>query len=54
MFEDRIDETSERDRFWHAAAARLGKLHRLTVTDTVEIERLLAKRVPKPAPRQAA
>jgi hypothetical protein len=53
VFENRIGDPAERDRFGHAAAARLGKLHRLTVTDTGEIERMLAKRVPKPAPRQA-
>jgi hypothetical protein len=28
VFEDRIDEASERDRFWHAARHRLGRLRR--------------------------
>jgi hypothetical protein len=50
VFEDRIDETSERDRFWHAARHRLGRLRRLSARDVWEIEGEIAKRVPKPQP----
>jgi hypothetical protein len=49
VFEDRIDETSERDRFWHAARHRLGRLRRLSARD-VCIEGEIAKRVLKPQP----
>jgi hypothetical protein len=48
VFEDRIDETSERDRFWHAASHRLGRLRRLSGRDIWQIESEIAKRVPKP------
>jgi hypothetical protein len=50
VFEDRIDETSERDRFWHAARHRLGRLRRLSPRDVWQIEGEIAKRVPKPQP----
>jgi hypothetical protein len=48
--EDRIDDVAERDRFWHDARARLGRLHRLSGRDRDDIERALANRVPKPGP----
>jgi hypothetical protein len=51
--EDLIDDPAARDPFWHSARARLGRLSRLQPRDCDEIERLLAKRVPKPVPRQA-
>ena len=47
-FEEQIDEVSERDRFWHAARHRLGRLRRLSPRDVWQIEREIAKRVPKP------
>jgi hypothetical protein len=50
VFEDRIDEASERDRFWHAARQRLGRLRRLSPRDVWQIEDEIAKRVPKPQP----
>jgi hypothetical protein len=50
VFEDRIDEASERDRFWHAARHRLGRLRRLSARDVGQIEDEIAKRVPKPQP----
>jgi hypothetical protein len=50
VIEDRIDEASERDRFWHAAMQRLSRLRRLSPRDVWAIELLLAKRVPKPMP----
>jgi hypothetical protein len=43
-------DPGERDRFWHAARAKLGKLHRLTPRDIDGIEKLLALKVPKPMP----
>jgi hypothetical protein len=52
VFEDRIDETSERDRFWHSARARLGRLHRLSPRDRSAIEREIANRVPLPVSSQ--
>jgi len=52
VFEDRIDETSERDRFWHSARARLGRLHRLSSRDRWAIEREIANRVPLPVASQ--
>jgi len=48
--EDKIDEEAARDRFWHAARARLGKLYRLDGHARDGIERLLALKVPRPAP----
>jgi hypothetical protein len=50
VVEDRIDETSERDRFWHVARHRLGRLRRLSPRDVWQIEGEIAKRVPKPQP----
>jgi hypothetical protein len=50
VFEDRIDEAGERDRFWHAASHRLGRLRRLSPRDVWEVEGEIAKRVPKPQP----
>jgi hypothetical protein len=50
VFEDRIDDASERDRFWHAARHRLGRLRRLSSRDVWQIEGETAKRVPKPQP----
>jgi hypothetical protein len=50
VFEDRIEETSERDRFWHAATHRLGRLRRLSAHDVCQIEGEIARRVPKPKP----
>jgi hypothetical protein len=52
IFEDRIDEASERDRFWHSARARLGRLHRLSPRDRWAIECEIAKRVPLPVSSQ--
>jgi hypothetical protein len=37
VIEDRIGETSERDRFWHSARARLGRLHRLSPRDRLQV-----------------
>jgi hypothetical protein len=40
-----------RDKFWHDAAARLGRLYRLTDRDLDEIEACIAERIgPKPLP----
>jgi hypothetical protein len=39
-----------REKFWHDARARLGRLYRLTDRDLDEIEALLARRVPRPQP----
>jgi hypothetical protein len=40
-----------REAFWHDAAARIGRLHRLTDRDLDEIEACLAKRIgPRPLP----
>jgi hypothetical protein len=50
VFEDRIDDASERDRFWHAARHRLGRLRRLSARDVWQVESEIAKRVPKPEP----
>ena len=50
VFEDQIEEASERDRFWHAARHRLGRLRRLSARDIWQIEGEIAKRVPKPQP----
>ena len=50
VFEDRINEASERDLFWHAARQRLGRLRRLSARDVWQIESEIAKRVPKPQP----
>jgi len=52
VFEDRIDETSEHDHFWHSARARLGRLHRLSPRDRWAIEREIANRVPLPVSSQ--
>jgi hypothetical protein len=52
--EDKLDDVAARDQFWHDARARLGRLHRLNGRDRDEIEILLAMKVPKPAPREAA
>jgi|SRR6516165_2402316 hypothetical protein len=53
--EDRTDEISERDYFWHQARRRLGKLQRLHQRDIGAIESLLAKRIPKlPVPVSAS
>jgi hypothetical protein len=50
VFEEQIDDASERDRFWHAARHRLGRLRRLSPCDVWQIEGEIAKRVPKPQP----
>jgi hypothetical protein len=39
-----------REQFWSYAAARLGRLTRLSDRDLDEIEQLIARRVPKPSP----
>jgi hypothetical protein len=45
-----VEDPAERDRFWHDARARLGRLHRLSPRDHHAIEALLVRRVPKPSP----
>jgi hypothetical protein len=50
VFEDQIDDPAERDRFWHAASHRLGRLRRLSARDVWQIEGEIAKRVSKPQP----
>jgi hypothetical protein len=52
VIEDRIGETSERDRFWYNARMRLGRLHRLSQRDRWAIEREIAKKVPLPVSSQ--
>jgi hypothetical protein len=47
--EARQDEIDERENFWRAASARLGKFFRLSGRDIEAIEKELQKRVPKPA-----
>ncbi|MGV7219329.1 hypothetical protein [Bradyrhizobium sp. UFLA05-112] len=55
VIEDRLNDPAERDRFWHAARARLGKAHRLSPRDRDEIEALIAQRIAMPvAASQAA
>jgi hypothetical protein len=53
VVEDRLNDPAERDHFWRVARARLGKVHRLTGRDRDEIERIIARKVPKPVPAQA-
>jgi hypothetical protein len=48
IVEGKLDDIGACDAFWHDARARLGRLHRLTGRDRDEIEREIAKRVPKP------
>ena len=47
--EARQDDIDERENFWRAASARLGKFFRLSSRDIEAIEKELQKRVPKPA-----
>jgi hypothetical protein len=49
ILEDELDDVAARDQFWRDASRKLGKLRRLSATDIDDIERLLAKRIPKPA-----
>ena len=44
-----MQKPDEANRFWNAAYARLGRLHRLSARDRDEIEQLVARKVPKPA-----
>ncbi len=53
ILEDRLADVAERDRFWHDARARLGRLRRLQRRDVDQIEALLAKKVPRPVPVQS-
>jgi len=52
--EDRTGEVGPCETFWHDARARLGRLYRLSDRDLDEIEALLARKVPRPQPEQAA
>jgi hypothetical protein len=52
--EDKTDEIASCEKFWADARARLGRLYRLTDRDLDEIEALLAARIAKPAPANAA
>ena len=52
--EDRTGEVGPCEKFWHDARARLGRLYRLSDRDLDEIEALLARKVPRPQPEQAA
>jgi hypothetical protein len=47
--EDRTDALDARERFWHDASSRLGRMTRLTDRDLDEIEALIAARIPKPS-----
>jgi hypothetical protein len=51
--EDRTGEIAAQEKFWYDARARLGRLSRLSDRDLDEIEALLAKRIPRPAPANA-
>jgi hypothetical protein len=50
IVEDEIENPAHRDKFWHDAMRKLGKLRRLTVADIWKIEIMLAKRIAKPMP----
>src|SRR5262245_11811649 len=50
VVEDRLNDPAERDHFWRVACARLGKVRRLSDRDRAEIERTLARKVPRPNP----
>jgi hypothetical protein len=49
--EERLDDPSERERFWHAARAKLGKLHRIAPRDRWLTEIELRKKVPMLMPQ---
>jgi hypothetical protein len=48
----KLGDLGEAEQFWRDARARLGRMHRLTGRDRDEIERLLAIKVPRPAPTE--
>jgi hypothetical protein len=50
ILEDQIDDPASRDKFWHDARRKLGKLSRLKQRDIGQIEVLLATRIPRAAP----
>ena len=50
VIEDRLNDPTERNRFWSVACARLGKLHRLSSRDRDKIVRMIADRIPVPVP----
>ncbi|MGY8682470.1 hypothetical protein Q2941_32540 [Bradyrhizobium sp. UFLA05-153] len=52
--EDRVGEAHAQEAFWSQARRKLGKLRRLQPRDIDDIEALLAKRVPRPAPATTA
>jgi hypothetical protein len=45
ILEDEIENPAHRDKFWHDARRKLGKLHRLNQRDIWQIELLLARKV---------
>ena len=48
IIEDRTGDLDAQEKFWHDAAARLGRLSRLSDRDLDEIESVLMKRVERP------
>jgi hypothetical protein len=48
VIEDRLNDFAKRDAFG-PSRARLGKLHRLSLSDRDEIEGMIAGRIPLPA-----
>ena len=45
ILEDKIENPAHRDKFWHDARRKLGKLRRLSQRDIWQIELLLARTV---------
>jgi hypothetical protein len=50
ILEDELDNPASRDKFWHDARRKLGKLRRLDQRDIEAIETLIAERIPKSSP----
>jgi hypothetical protein len=53
ILEDDLDSAAGRDKFWHDARYKLGKLLRLNQSDRWQIEVMMAARIPKPVPTSA-
>jgi hypothetical protein len=54
ILEDEVDNPASRDKFWHDAGSKLGKLRRLDQRDIRQIETMLAKRIPRAVPTPAS
>ena len=54
ILEEQIDDPVSREKFWHDAQRKLGKLRRLTQRDIWQIEILIAARIAKPVPKPEA